>query len=400
LKDVFTMERAVIVSAIRTPIGRFMGGLSTIPAPRLAAGLIKETLVRTKVDPETIDEVIVGNVLQAGIGQAPARQALIHGGVPPAVPAVTINKVCGSGMKSVMLAAQAIRLGDAHTILAGGMENMSLSPYLLPDARAGQRLGHGRMVDSMVNDGLWDCYNDFHMGNTAELVATTYKVTRDAQDQFAVESHRKAMAAAQRGDFSAEIVPVTIAQAKGDPQVISADEGPRADASVEKLAKLKPVFDKAGSVTAGNASTINDGAAMTLVMSESRASELGLEILAVIDAYSTGGMEPKWVMMAPLKAVGNLLARTKTRIEDYDLIELNEAFAAQGVALTSELKLDPARLNVNGGAVALGHPIGCSGTRVLVTLIHAMRKRGAQRGLASLCLGGGNAVAMSVSLPK
>src|SRR5688572_22393312 len=238
------MERAVIVSAIRTPIGRFMGGLSTIPAPRLAAGLIKETLVRTKVDPETIDEVIVGNVLQAGIGQAPARQALIHGGVPPAVPAVTINKVCGSGMKSVMLAAQAIRLGDAHTILAGGMENMSLSPYLLPDARAGQRLGHGRMVDSMVNDGLWDCYNDFHMGNTAELVATTYKVTRDAQDQFAVESHRKAMAAAQRGDFSAEIVPVTIAQAKGDPQVISADEGPRADASVEKLAKLKPVFDK------------------------------------------------------------------------------------------------------------------------------------------------------------
>ena len=394
------MEKAVIVSALRTPIGRFMGGLSTIPAPKLAAGLIKETIARTKLDPETIDEVIVGNVLQAGIGQAPARQALIHGGVPPAVPAVTINKVCGSGMKSVMLAAQAIRLGDAHTILAGGMENMSLSPYLLPDARAGQRLGHGRMIDSMVNDGLWDCYNDFHMGNTAELVATTYKVTRDAQDQFAVESHRKAIAAAQSGAFKAEIVPVTIAQAKGDPQVISADEGPRADASVEKLAKLKPVFDKAGSVTAGNASTINDGAAMTLVMSESRAKELGLEILAVIDAYSTGGMEPKWVMMAPLKAVGNLLARTKTRIEDYDLIELNEAFSAQGVALTNELKLDPAKLNVNGGAVALGHPIGCSGTRVLVTLIHAMRKRGAQRGLASLCLGGGNAVAMSVSLPK
>jgi acetyl-CoA C-acetyltransferase len=394
------MERAVIVSALRTPIGRFMGGLSTIPAPKLAAGLIKETIARTKLDPETVDEVILGNVLQAGIGQAPARQALIRGGVPPAVPAVTINKVCGSGLKSVMLAAQAIRLGDAHAILAGGMESMSLSPYLLPDARAGQRLGHGRMIDSMVNDGLWDCYNDFHMGNTAELVATTYKVSREAQDQFAVESHRKAVTAAQRGDFSAEIVPVSIPQPKGDPQVVAADEGPRGDASIEKLAKLKPVFDKTGSVTAGNASTINDGAAILLVTSESRAKERGLEVLAVIDGYATGGMEPKWVMMAPLKAVANLLAKTKTRIEDYDLIELNEAFAAQGVALTHELKLDPARLNVNGGAVALGHPIGASGARVLVTLIHAMRKRGAKRGMASLCLGGGNAVALSVSLPK
>jgi acetyl-CoA C-acetyltransferase len=393
------MERAVIVSALRTPIGRFMGGLSSVPAPKLAAGLIKETIARTKLDPETIDEVILGNVLQAGIGQAPARQALIHGGVPPAVPAVTINKVCGSGMKSVMLAAQAIRVGDGHVFLAGGMENMSLSPYLLPDARAGQRLGHGRMVDSMVNDGLWDCYNDFHMGNTAELVATTYKVSREAQDQFAVDSHRKAIAAAQRGDFSAEIVPVAIPQAKGDAQVIAADEGPRADASAEKLGKLKPVFDKAGSVTAGNASTINDGAALLLVMSESRAKELGYEVLAVIDGYATGGMEPKWVMMAPLKAVDNLLARTKTRIEDYGLIELNEAFSAQGVALINELKLDPARLNVNGGAVALGHPIGASGARVLATLIHAMRKRGVKRGMASLCLGGGNAVAMSVSLP-
>jgi acetyl-CoA C-acetyltransferase len=393
------MERAVIVSALRTPIGRFMGGLSSVPAPKLAAGLIKETIARTKLDPETIDEVILGNVLQAGIGQAPARQALIHGGVPPAVPAVTINKVCGSGMKSVMLAAQAIRVGDGHVFLAGGMENMSLSPYLLPDARAGQRLGHGRMVDSMVNDGLWDCYNDFHMGNTAELVATTYKVSREAQDQFAVDSHRKAIAAAQRGDFSAEIVPVAIPQAKGDAQVIAADEGPRADASAEKLGKLKPVFDKAGSVTAGNASTINDGAALLLVMSESRAKELGYEVLAVIDGYATGGMEPKWVMMAPLKAVANLLARTKTRIEDYGLIELNEAFSAQGVALINELKLDPARLNVNGGAVALGHPIGASGARVLATLIHAMRKRGVKRGMASLCLGGGNAVAMSVSLP-
>jgi acetyl-CoA C-acetyltransferase len=298
-----------------------------------------------------------------------------------------------------MLAAQAIKLGDANTIMAGGMENMSLAPYLLPDARAGQRLGNGRLVDCMVNDGLWDCYNDFHMGNTAELVATTYKVSREAQDQFAVESHRKTLAAVERGDFKDEMVPVSIPQSKGDPQVIAADEGPRADASVEKLAKLKPAFDKTGSVTAGNASTINDGAALLLVMSESRAKELGYEVLAVIDAYATGGMEPKWVMMAPMKAVGNLLAKTKTRIEDYDLVELNEAFAAQGVALINELKLDPERLNVNGGAIALGHPIGASGARVLVTLIHAMRKRGKKRGLASLCLGGGNAVAMSVSLP-
>jgi acetyl-CoA C-acetyltransferase len=393
------MERAVIVSALRTPIGRFMGGLSTIPAPKLAAGVIKETISRMKLDPEAVDEVILGNVLQAGEGQAPARQALIHGGVHPSVGALTINKVCGSGLKAVMLAAQAIKLGDAHTILAGGMENMSLAPYLLPDARAGQRLGNGRLVDSMVNDGLWDCYNDFHMGNTAELVATTYKVSREQQDQFAVESHKKAIAAQQNGAFKEEIVPVTIAQAKGDSQVVAADEGPRGDASVEKLAKLKPAFDKAGSVTAGNASTINDGAAVLLVMSESRAKERGYPVLAVIDDYATGGMEPKWVMMAPMKAIEKLLAKSNTKIGDYDLIELNEAFSAQGVALTNELELDPSRLNVNGGAVALGHPIGASGARVLVTLIHALHKRGKQRGLASLCLGGGNAVALSVSLP-
>src|SRR5262245_40184624 len=280
------MERAVIVSALRTPIGRFMGGLSTIPAPKLAAGVIKETITRMKLDPETVDEVLLGTVLQAGVGQAPARQALIFGGVHPGTGAVTINKVCGSGLKSVMLAAQAIKLGDAHTILAGGMENMSLAPYLLPDARAGQRLGNGKLVDSMVNDGLWDCYNDFHMGNTAELVATTYKVTREQQDQFAVESHRKAIAAQQSNAFKDEIVPVTMAQAKGDPRVIAADEGPRGDASVEKLGKLKPVFDKAGSVTAGNASTINDGAAVLLVMSESRAKERGYEVLAMIDDYA------------------------------------------------------------------------------------------------------------------
>jgi len=393
------MERAVIVSALRTPIGRFMGGLSTIPAPRLAAGLIKETVARTRLDVEIVDEVILGNVLQAGLGQAPARQALIHGGIPPAVGAVTINKVCGSGLKSVMLATQAIRLGDAEVVFAGGMENMSLAPYLLPDARAGQRLGHGRLLDSMVNDGLWDCYNDFHMGNTAELVTKKYNVSRAAQDEFAFDSHRKAVAAMEQGAFKNEIVPVAVPQPKGESVMLTTDEGPRSDASVEKLAKLKPVFDKAGTVTAGNSSTINDGAAVLLVMSERKAKDLGLKILAVVDAYTTGGMEPEWVMMAPLKAVGALLEKTKTRITDYDLIELNEAFAAQGVALMRELKIPPERLNVNGGAVALGHPIGASGARVLVTLIHAMHARGAKRGLASLCLGGGNAVAMSVSMP-
>ena len=393
------MERAVIVSALRTPIGRFMGGLSTTPAVKLAAGLIQETVARTRLDVESVDEVILGNVLTAGLGQAPARQALIHGGIAPSVPALTINKVCGSGLKSVMLAAQAIRAGDAHVVIAGGMENMSLAPYVLPDVRAGQRLGHGRMIDSMVNDGLWDCYNDFHMGNTAELVAKTYDVSREAQDKFALESHKKAVAAMERGDFKAEIVPVKVPQPKGEALVIAADEGPRADAALDKLAKLKPAFDKAGTVTAGNASTINDGAAILLVMSEKRAKELGLEILAVIDAYATGGMEPQWVMMAPMKAVGHLLEKTKTTITDYNLIELNEAFSAQGVALTRELKIPPERLNVNGGAVALGHPIGASGARVLTTLVHAMHRRRAKRGMASLCLGGGNAVAISVSLP-
>jgi acetyl-CoA C-acetyltransferase len=393
------MERAVIVSALRTPIGRFMGGLSTVPAPRLAAGLIKETIARTKLDAETVDEVILGNVLQAGVGQAPARQAMIFGGVAPSVAAVTINKVCGSGLKSVMLAAQAIKAGDAEVVIAGGMENMSLAPYLLPDARAGQRLGHGKLIDAMINDGLWDCYSDFHMGNTAELVAKKYNISRETQDEFAVESHKKAIAATERGDFKDEIVPVSIPQAKGDAVAISVDEGPRADASKEKLAKLRPAFEKDGSVTAGNASTINDGASVLLVMSETKAKELGLEVLAVIDAYATGGMEPQWVMMAPVKAVGKLLDRTKTRITDYDLVELNEAFAVQGVALIRELKIPPERLNVNGGAVALGHPIGASGARVLTTLIHAMRKRRAKRGLVSLCLGGGNAVAMSISQP-
>jgi acetyl-CoA C-acetyltransferase len=393
------MERAVIVDAVRTPIGTFQGGLSSLTAPQLGAEAIKALVARTKVDPETVDEVIMGNVLQAGLGQNPARQAAIHGGIPPHAGAMTINKVCGSGLKAVMLAAQAIKLGDAEMIIAGGMESMSKAPYLLPSARTGQRLGHGKMIDSMVNDGLWDCYNDFHMGNTGELVSEKYNVSREDQDEFAYNSHRKAVAAIEAGAFKDEIAPVSVPQRKGDPVVVDTDEGPRKDASIERMAKLRPVFKKDGTVTAANASSINDGAAAALVTSETKANETGLPILAYIDAYSTGGMEPEWVMMAPVKAIGKLLQNTGESIGDFDLIELNEAFSSQGVALTRELKIDPEKLNVNGGAVALGHPIGCSGTRVLVTLLHAMNKRGAKKGLASLCLGGGNAVAMTVSMP-
>ncbi len=392
------MEKVVIVEALRTPIGRFLGGLSNVPAPRLAADLCKEILERTKLDPGAVDEVIMGNVLQAAQGQNPARQAAIYGGVSPEAGAMTINKVCGSGMKSVMLAAQAIKLGDADIILAGGMENMSLAPYYLQKARTGQRLGHGSMVDGMIHDGLWDCYNDFHMGNTGELVSEKYNITREEQDAYAVNSHRKAVRAMEEGDFENEIIPITIPQRKGDPVVISADEGPRKDASLEKLGKLKPAFKKDGTVTPGNASTINDGAAVLLLMSESKAKELGLDVLATVDDYAVGGMEPEWVMMAPLKAVGKLLKKTGGRIEDFDLIELNEAFSAQAVAVTKELGMPVDRVNVNGGAVALGHPIGASGARILVTLIHAMKKRGAKKGLATLCLGGGNATALTVSM--
>ncbi len=393
------MERAVIVGALRTPIGRFLGALADIPAPRLAAHVIRTLLERTGVAPDDVDEVIVGNVLQAGLGQNPARQAAIHGGIPTRVGAVTINKVCGSGLKAVMLAAQAIRAGDAEVIVAGGMENMSRAPYLLPQARRGQRLGHGRLVDAMVNDGLWDCYNDFHMGNTAELVVDRYGVTREEQDRFALESHRKAVAAIDAGAFADEIVPVEVPRRKGDPVVFDTDEGPRRDASLEKLARLRPVFREDGTVTAGNASTINDGAAAVVVMAESRARAMGLEPLVCIDAYATGGMDPEWVMMAPVDAVRRLLEKTGDTIDAFGLVELNEAFAAQGVALVRELELDASRLNVHGGAIALGHPIGASGTRVLVTLIHAMRRRDVERGLAALCLGGGNAVAMAVSRP-
>ncbi|MBI4720360.1 MAG: acetyl-CoA C-acetyltransferase [Chitinivibrionia bacterium] len=391
------MERAVIVEALRTPIGKFLGGLSSVPAPQLAASVSKAVIERTGIDPGGIDEVIMGNVLQAGLGQNPARQAAIFAGIPPKVGAMTINKVCGSGLKSIALAAQAIKAGDAETILAGGMESMSRAPYMLLGARTGQRLGHDKLIDVMIHDGLWDHYNDYHMGITGELVAEKYSVTREQQDQHAFDSQRKAVAAMQRGAFKSEIAPVSIPQKKGDPVVVDADEGPRGDVTVESLAKLKPAFKKDGTVTAGNASTINDGAAAVLVMSEKRAAKLGLPIVAVIDAYATGGLEPQWVMMAPVEAVKNLLAGMGGNVDQFDLIELNEAFSAQAVAVMRELKLPADRVNVNGGAVALGHPIGASGARILETLIHAMKERNAKKGLATLCLGGGNAVAMAVS---
>ena len=391
------METPVIVSAIRTPIGKFLGGLSSTPAPRLGAEVVKATLLRTGIDPGQIDEVIMGNVLQAGLGQNPARQAALYGGIPPEVGAMTINKVCGSGLKSVMLAAQAIRVGDADVVLAGGFENMSRAPYLLPEVRTGHRLGHGKVIDSMINDGLWDCHNDFHMGSTAELVAEKYKVSREAQDEYAMHSQQKAVAAQENGAFNDEMIAVKVTGRKGD-TVIDTDEGPRKETTMERLSSLKAAFQKGGTVTAGNASTINDGAAAVLVMSENKAKELGLAVLATIDAYAVGGLEPAWVMMAPVKAVGNLLEKTGDKIDDFDLFELNEAFAVQAVAVTGELGMPLDKVNVNGGAVALGHPIGASGARVLVTLIHALRERGGKRGLATLCLGGGNAVAMSVSV--
>jgi len=392
------MSKAVIVDGVRTAIGRFMGSLSTTPAPKLGAEVVKALIAKTKIDPEQLDEVIMGNVLQAGMYQNPARQSAIYGGVPSSVGAFTVNKVCGSGLKSVMLAATEIRAGDADLIIAGGMENMSLAPYLLEKARTGYRLGDGKLIDSMVHDGLWDVYNNYHMGNTGELVADKYKVTREDQDEFAANSQRKAAAAVESGAFKGEIIPVEIPQRKGDPVVFETDEGPRGDTTADKLAKLRPAFKKDGTVTPGNASTINDGAAAVLVASEEKAKELGLPILATIEDYATGGMDPEWVMMAPLEAIRKLNEKTGKSVDDYDLIELNEAFSAQGVALIRELKLDPEKLNVNGGAVALGHPIGASGCRILVTLLHAMKNRGAKTGLCSLCLGGGEAVAMSVTM--
>jgi len=393
-------NRAVIVEAIRTPIGRFQGGLASVPAPRLGAIVVKGLLERTGLDPAEIDEVLLGNVVQAGLGQNPARQAAIAGGVPTSVSAVTINKVCGSGLKCVALAAQAIKAGDAACLIAGGMENMSRIPYAMFDARDGMRLGHRPVTDLMVHDGLWDVYNDFHMGMTAELVVEKYGISRERQDEFAAESHRKAVVAWEEGKFAREVIPVEVPQRKGDPVVVDRDEGPRADASAEKMAKLRPAFKRdGGTVTPGNASTINDGAAALLVCSEEFAGEHGLTVRAVIKGYATGAVDPEWVMMAPVRAVNNLIAKTGKSLDDYALFEFNEAFASQSVAVVEELGIDFAKVNVNGGGISLGHPIGCSGARILVTLLHAMEDRDVSEGMAALCLGGGDAVALAISRP-
>ena len=391
------MEQAVILSAVRTPIGKFQGALSPLSATELGAKVVAESVRRAGIEPKSVDEVIMGCVLPAGLGQNPARQAGLNGGLDPRVAAMTINKVCGSGLKAVSLAAQGVMLGEIEIGVAGGMESMSNSPYLLPGARNGFRLGNAELVDSMIHDGLWDAFNDFHMGQTAELVAEKYKITREEQDRYALESHQKAVRAMQACFFEAQIVPVEIPQKKGAPLVISKDESPRPDSSLEALAKLKPAFKKDGTVTAGNAPGTNDGAAAVVVSSARKAEQLGKQPMARIVAQAVSGVEPKWVMMAPVQAVEKLLQKTGwDRDRDLDLVELNEAFAVQAMAVTRELKLDPAKVNVNGGAVALGHPIGASGARVLVTLLYEMQRRNLHRGIAALCLGGGNAVALAV----
>jgi acetyl-CoA C-acetyltransferase len=392
------MSDVFLVSACRTPIGRFQGGLSSFRAPELGALAVREALSRAGVAPEAVDEVILGNVLQAGVGQNPARQAQRAAGIPDTVPPFTVNMVCGSGLKSVMLGAAAITAGDDRIVVAGGMESMSQAPYLMPAARKGARLGDAKLVDAMIHDGLWDVYSDKHMGMTGELVADEIGVDREAQDAFAAESHRRAAEAWDAGRFDAETFDVEVPQRKGEPLVVRRDEGVRADVTAESLAKLRPAFTREGSVTAGNASQISDGASAVVLASAAAVEEHGLTPLARITGYAAGGMAPEWVMMAPKHAIGNLEARTGVAATSYDLIELNEAFSSAACALTRTLELDPAKVNVNGGAVAVGHPIGASGARILTTLVHALKDRGLKTGMAALCLGGGNAVATSIEL--
>ncbi len=390
------IQESVIISATRTPIGKFQGSLKPFSAPQLGSLAVRAAIERAGLEANQIDEVIMGCVLQAGLGQNPARQAALQAGIPDQVAALTINKVCGSGLKSVMLAAQSIALGDNDIIVAGGMESMSNAPYLMPKARDGYRMGNGEIVDAMIHDGLWCAFDDWHMGETGEVVAEKYQITRQQQDEYAAASQQKASAAIQAGRFKDEITPVSIPQRKGDPIVFDTDEGPRTDTTLESLSKLRPAFRKDGTVTAGNASTINDGAAACVVTSLETAQRLGRAPLARIVAQATTGIEPKLVMMAPLEAVRKVATKAGWKLQDVDLFELNEAFSSQSVALVQQLELDPAKVNVNGGAVALGHPIGASGARVLVTLLYELRKRNAKRGIASLCLGGGNAVALAV----
>ncbi|MCA8951421.1 MAG: acetyl-CoA C-acetyltransferase [Planctomycetes bacterium] len=391
------MGRPVIVSACRSAIGRFQGALAPFTAPELGGFAVAEAMKRANVPADAVEEVLMGNVLQAGLGQNPARQSLRRAGIPDSAAAVTINMVCGSGLRTVMLAAQAIKAGDLQVAVAGGMESMSNTPYYLPAARQGARLGHTQALDGIIQDGLWDHYNDFHMGNTGELVAEKYGITRQEQDAYAAESHRRAVAAQQSGAFDAEIFALEIKQRKGDPIRFDKDEGPRQDSTVEALGKLKPVFKRdGGTVTAGNASSINDGAAALVVCDEDWAKAHGLKPIAAITGYATGGMAPEWVMMAPEVAVKKLCALQRCSPADFEIVEMNEAFSVQMVALQRQLEIDPAKWNVHGGAVALGHPIGCSGARVLVTLLHALQRHDKTRGIAGLCLGGGNAVTMSV----
>jgi acetyl-CoA C-acetyltransferase len=391
-------DDVVIISGCRTAVGKFQGSLSDLSATQLGAVVVREAVKRAGLNSDQVDECIMGNVLPAGLGQNPARQAAIFGGLSPATGAMTINKVCGSGLKAVALAAQAVQTGNSSIVVAGGMESMTNAPYLLPQARKGYRLGNGKVIDSMVHDGLWDIYNDYHMGITGENVAEKYGITREEQDEFAVNSHHKAVAAMKECRFKSQIVPVELpARKKGAPPLLfERDESPREDTTVEVLGALKPAFKKDGTVTAGNAPGVNDGAAAVVVTSAQRAKELGAQPMVRIVAQATSGVEPKWVMMAPVDAVREIWQKTGWKNEDVDLYELNEAFSVQALGVMRELGLDPDKVNVNGGAVAIGHPIGASGARVLVTLIYEMTRRNVKRGIAALCLGGGNAVAMAV----
>lgn len=391
-----TNDYSVIVSAARTPIGSFLGSLSALPAPKLGAVAIKAAVERAKIKPELVEEVIMGNVLTAAEGQSPARQALIFAGLPKETSALTIGKVCGSGLKAVMLADQMIRAGDRQVVVAGGMESMSQAPYALTKAREGYRMGDGKMVDTMVHDGLWDVYNQFHMGSAAELCAKEYKVSREEQDAFAAESYRRALAAIQQGKFKDEIVAVPVPQRKGDPMLVDTDEEP-GKGDISKLSKLGTAFQKEnGTVTAGNASSINDGAAALVVMSAAKAQELGLKPLAKIVSQAQASIAPEWFTMAPAEAMDRALKKAALSVSDIDLWEVNEAFAVVALANNRKLGIPADQVNVSGGAVALGHPIGASGARILVTLLYGMKQRGAKRGLASLCIGGGEGVALIV----
>ena len=390
------MHEVVIVAATRTAIGSFQGSLAKIPAPELGAIVVRSLLEQSGVAPEQVDEVILGQVLTAGSGQNPARQTAIHAGLPFSTPAFTLNKVCGSGLKALHLAAQAIRCGDAEIVIAGGQENMSLSPYVMPGARTGLRMGHGKVVDTMIEDGLWDAFNDIHMGITAENLVDKYNLTREQQDTFAAASQQKASAAIAAGRFVDEITPVSIPQRKGEPIIFDTDEQPRDGTTAESLGKLRPAFKKDGSVTAGNASTLNDGAAAVMLMSAEKAKELGLPILARIVAYANAGVDPSIMGIGPVAATQKCLSKAGWSLADLDQIDANEAFAAQALSVNQELGWDTEKINVNGGAIAMGHPIGASGCRILVTLLHEMQRRDAKKGLATLCIGGGQRVALAI----